>query len=666
MWAASAQRVTSNAGAWLGAFLAVAAAGVVPGVLGGLAGLEFAAKPAGTRLASWLALVALLVLIAAMLGPAALFIIVFNVSGFVPHPWNAPMLREGLSDGQLPCEEKSMYDLKPVNAPRLRGMPLRLLVALFERPLIASLLAPALGKDLGVPEFRSADILEPPTFLPLDAVTSEPGARAVFPGEVPAPAARGPGFRSRGIRDYYAAYQRAVVTPEQVAGRVLAAIEESERMSRPLRAFIACNPDDVLSQAREATKRYQAGAALGPLDGVPIAVKDEIDMVPYPTTAGTRFLGGRAAADSTVVARLRSAGALLIGKTNMHEIGILPCGYNPHHGTVRNPYNLAHETGGSSSGSAAAVAAGLCPAAVGADGGGSIRIPAAFCGVVGLKPTYGRVSEAGAVPLAWSVAHLGPLAATAEDAALLYAAMAGPDPADPNTGLQPPPRIGPWDGGLGGLRIGIYREWFSDARGEIVAACERLLQHFVRLGAKLVEVAIPDLRLMAVAHGLTIHAEMAANMRRYMDQHRRDFGLTTRLMLANVETMRSSDYVHAQRVRTRAIRHFQEALSRADLIATPATPITAPEVVERALPQGESNVGQVVEAMRFINPANLTGLPAIVIPAGYDERGLPLGLQLIARPWDEDTLLRLAYAADGVVERREPPVHFDLLPELDV
>jgi Asp-tRNA(Asn)/Glu-tRNA(Gln) amidotransferase A subunit family amidase len=306
----------------------------------------------------------------------------------------------------------------------------------------------------------------------------------------------------------------------------------------------------------------------------------------------------------------------------------------------------------------------LCAAAIGADGGGSIRIPAAYCGLFGLKPTFGRVSEFGAVPLAASVAHLGPITATAEDAALLYTAISGPDPHDSNTQLQPPVQVSGFDGSLRGVRIGIYHEWFSDAASDVAAVCERLLKQFVRLGAELVDVVIPDLRLIAVAHGLTIHREMAANMERYDREHRRDFGLTTRLMLANVRAIPASDYVQAQRIRTRAMGHFRSALARSDVIATPTTPITAPEISNHALLDSESNIGEIVETMRFINPANLTGLPAMSIPAGYDRSGLPVGLQLIGRPWDENTLLRLAYAAEAGMARQRPSVYFDLLPEL--
>jgi Asp-tRNA(Asn)/Glu-tRNA(Gln) amidotransferase A subunit family amidase len=220
-----------------------------------------------------------------------------------------------------------------------------------------------------------------------------------------------------------------------VAERALAAIADSQQNG--LSIFVAWEQADLLAQATASAQRLREGRPLSPLDGVPVAVKDELDLRGFGTSVGTRFLGKQPAAeDSTAVARLRAAGALLLGKVNMHEIGIGVTGQNPHHGTVRNPYDPQRHTGGSSSGSAAAVAAGFCPIAIGADGGGSIRIPASLCGVVGLKPTYGRVSETGAAPLDWSVAHIGPLGATARDVALGYAAIAGLT-GDPNTLHQP-------------------------------------------------------------------------------------------------------------------------------------------------------------------------------------------------------------------------------------
>jgi len=558
----------------------------------------------------------------------------------------------------------STYDLTPVRTPALRGFILRLVVVLLERPRVAALLASLVTRGLGVRDFRVAHVQESPTFLPLHSC--EIKDESCDPGETDIPELRrsGPGFRYHRIRDFHELYKNREVSPEEVAERVLQAIAASDRMTPPMRAFIGCDREDVLRQAHEATERYRQGRVLGPLDGVPIAIKDEVDMVPYGTTGGTSFLGKEPAArDSTVVARLRRAGALLLGKTNMHEIGILPDGLNPHYGVARNPYNPLHDTGGSSSGSAAAVAAGLCPAAIGADGGGSIRIPASFCGVVGLKPTFGRVSEYGALPLCWSVAHLGPIAATAEDAALLYVAMAGPDPCDGNTLPQPSITVADASGDLKGVRIGIYPQWSSDAEPEAVAACESLLHELARQGAELVDVAIPELLLLRVAHGLTIHAEMAANMERYDQDHGRDFGLRTRLMLANVRSMRSVDYVRAQQIRTRAIKNFMAALSTADVIATPTTPVTAPVISERDLPQGVADVSQTIEVMRFVNPSNFTGLPAITMPVGYDRSGMPIGMQFVARPWNETILFRLAYAADSLVERTKPATYFDPLPE---
>ena len=556
-----------------------------------------------------------------------------------------------------------MYVSRVPKAPLARGRSLAGLVRLLENPVTGGLMAPRLARSLYITDLRSAAISDPPTNVPLHGSDADTGAASAFAGDRP-PLVRRPMVPFPTIRDYTSAYLSGAVTPEQVAERVMSAIAASDRLRPPLRAFIACNREDVLSQAREATQRYAEGRPLGPLDGVPIAVKDEIDMVPYPTTVGTRFLGETAATmDSTVVSRLRSAGSLLIGKTNMHEIGILPFGVNPHFGAVRNPYNPARDSGGSSSGSAAAVASGLCPAAIGADGGGSIRIPAAFCGVVGLKPTYGRVSEFGAAPLCWSVAHVGPIGATVEDVARVYAVIAGRDSADPHTLGQPPLRIEDFDGTLRGVRIGIYRDWFCDADSEVVAVCDRAVQLLAGLGAEVVEVTIPDLHLTGIAFGVTILAEMAASMTYYDRAHRRDFGLTTQLMLAMIRTVRPDDYVQAQRFRTQAIRSFLSALKAVDAIVTPATAITAPEIPENALPEGESNVELATRAMRFTSPANFTGLPAITVPAGYDHDGLPVGLQLIGRPWDEGRLFGLGCCVEGIVELRKPAIYYNLLPE---
>lgn len=333
------------------------------------------------------------------------------------------------------------YDMRHVKAPRLQGKALRAFVALMENQVSRRMLTAKLFKDTGIADFRGVHPQAAPTLYPIHEVTSgaqTAPAEALDMQALCASTTNPPGFAFRTIRDFGEAYRSGATTPAEVAERVIDALYTSDRSAQPLRAFISFNEEDIRAQAKAATARWRAGAPIGPLDGVPVGVKDELDQAGYPTTVGTRFLGrsGAAQQDATAVARLRAAGALLIGKCNMHEIGIGTTGLNPHHGPARNPYDLGRCTGGSSSGSAAAVAAGLCPVALGADGGGSVRLPAALCGVFGLKPTFGRVSESGAAPLCWSVAHIGPLAATAHDAALVQALIAGPDPRDPP--LAPP------------------------------------------------------------------------------------------------------------------------------------------------------------------------------------------------------------------------------------
>ncbi len=556
------------------------------------------------------------------------------------------------------------YDLQSVKLPRLAGGALNLFTTLLSSSATNWALLGSLLESAGVTQLRQMQVDEAPTmhpFAPYTGVLASTTPRD--PRTLPdLPRARQPGFAFATVRDYADAYRQGATTPTQVADNVLAAIEDSNKRTPALRAIIQSNREDVLAQARASTQRYRDGKPLSIFDGVPVAVKDEVDQVPYGTTVGTKFLGKTPATqDATVVARMRAAGALLIGKANMHEIGIGVTGLNPHHGCARNPYNVAHYTGGSSSGSAAAVAAGLCPVALGADGGGSIRIPAAFCGIVGLKSTYGRVSETGAAPLCWSVAHLGPLAATAEDAALAWAIMAGPDAHDRNTVRQPAPTLDGFERTVRGLTFGIYSSWFNHATPAMVEACEKLVQRFEEAGARLVEVEIPELNAARIAHVITISTEMLTAMERYDAAHRGDFGLDVQINLALARAFTARDYVQAQRVRTRTMAHLNQVLDQVDAIITPATGVTAPMIPTDALPKGESDLTTLTEIMRFVTLGNLTGLPAISFPAGYDADGLPVGMQVIGRAWQENELLRIARAAEQIVERRAPQVHYNLL-----
>ncbi len=558
-----------------------------------------------------------------------------------------------------------VYDLKSVKLPHLTGGTLKLFASLVEGPL-KGLLTPSLFQSAGLTWLRQQEYDEPPTLLPIHFTGAPQEEAASVPeDEWPREPASAKGFHFATIHDFAKAYRDGATTPEEVARKVLDAIEASNSANPPLRAVIAVNRDDILKQARKSTQRIQAGRALSIFDGVPVAVKDEIDMTPYPTTVGTSFLGkSPAAEDATVVARLRRAGALLIGKTNMHEIGINVTGLNPHHGTTRNPYNTGHYTGGSSSGSATAVAAGLVPVAIGADGGGSIRIPASFCGIVGLKSTYGRVSEHGAAPLCWSVAHIGPLACSATDTALTYALIAGPDPRDPNSLRQPLPTLEGWDNlDLRGLKLGVYQPWFRHADAEVVAACEVMLKRFEVMGCEIREIIIPDLEANRVAHTITIVSEMTQALDATYQEHHRQYGLDVRINLALGRQFTATDYVKAQRVRTRMMKHFDDALSKVDMILTPTTGLTAPPIPKTALPDGESDLTTTIEIMRFVTAANLTGLPAISFPVGYTQSRLPIGMQAIGRAWQEATLLRMALAAEQVLERKAPQVHYQLLPD---
>ncbi len=556
----------------------------------------------------------------------------------------------------------SVYDLESIELPKLNGTFLKLFSSALGNPITRAILMGPLLKNGGIIKLRSLQPTEPPTLYPL-SFQGDSAARPIEADTLEKYADSNPHkgpFCS--IHDYSEAYRSGNITPQDIAENVLNAIQESDRHSPPLRAFIANDREDVLAQAKASTERIKAGHPLSILDGVPVAVKDEVDQVPYPTTAGTSFLGDKPASqDSTVVARLRSAGALLIGKANMHEIGINPNGSNVHYGMVRNPYNLECDTGGSSSGPAASVAAGICPVAIGADGGGSIRIPSSLCGLVGLMSTFGRVSEFGAAPLCWSVGHLGPIGANVEDVALTYAAIAGPDPRDPNTLHQPQPSIEGWNNpDLSGITLGIFTPWFKHASPEVVSSCEALLDKLVQAGAKTREIEIPELDSMRIAHVICILAEMAASMQNYRE-HLNEFGDSVKVTLTLGQVFTSHDYLVAQRIRTRAMAIFNKVLQDVDVIVTPATGMTAPKIPVTGKHSGWSDMSVDTEMMRYVFPGNLTGLPAITFPAGYDKQGLPIGMQVMGRPWEEKRLLQIAYAAEQVVDRKLSQLYYRIL-----
>ncbi len=553
------------------------------------------------------------------------------------------------------------YDLQPMRAPKTAGWMLRTLVWLIGLPVIGRPLAHKLLSDAGLFRIRNTESSEGLRWgSPIPRLRGEGGEdSAPIDLESIAGLSEFPqGWRPVTAHDYTEAYGAGSTTPSEVAERVIAAQGELDSHATPMAMFIATDADDLRSQATASSERWAQGAPLSPLDGVPIAVKDEMHQRGYGTTLGTSFLGSELELeDATIVARLRDAGALLIGKANMHEIGLGVTGINVNHGATRNPYDRDRSPGGSSSGSAASVGSGLVPIALGADGGGSIRIPASLCGAVGLKATWGRISEHGVPPLCWSVAHVGPIATSVTDCALAYGAIAGHDEHDHTTHGQPAPHLGELENGdLTGLRVGVYRPWFEDAQEDVVAGCERGLAALVEAGAEVVEVEVRDLSMIKTAHMISIIGEIAASQRASDRGRVKRYGVETRLNLSLAAALGAHDYVGAQRERGRLYRQFEDLFERVDVVVTPTTGRTAPVIPQNALKTGLSNLPDTDQIMRFAPAANLTGLPAITVPSGYDRSGLPIGIQFMGRAWEEHTLLRLARVVERAVPRRAPSV----------
>lgn len=555
-------------------------------------------------------------------------------------------------------EYEMAYNLSKLKAPHLTGSSLRLFTAILETNFPGKLIIKKLMKDSGIPYLTNKFIVEEPTFFPIHSSPKTTSSKNKLNKQKKNTASKINNTPGLTIDDYADYYRSGKLSPVEIAENLIK-LTVNNTTGDPLNAVIKLDKADLRKQAKESAERFKQGKPLSVIDGVPIAIKDEIDAVPYTRSVGTSFLGkDTAEEDAEVVRRLRNAGALIFCKTNMHEIGIGVTGVNPHFGHVKNPYNPACYSGGSSSGSAAVVASGLCPGSIGADGGGSIRIPAALCGVTGLKPTFGRVSERGAAPLCWSVAHIGPIAGTAKDTAILYEIIAGKDPKESLTQMQPDPELNnAFIKDLKGLKFGIYPDWFYDCDKTMHTSLKNALDYLKSAGAEIIEIEIPELEEMRIAQLITIVSEMTTAMSPYDKEHRKDFGLDVRTNLAMGRSFTNVDYIHAQRMRTKAVNIFEKVFESIDAILTPSTGITAPEIPLKALPKGESNLPMLSDIMRFVTPSNLTGHPAISIPIGYDPKGMPIGLQAIGRPWEESMLLRIAENLEQYVKHRKPIVY---------
>lgn len=443
-------------------------------------------------------------------------------------------------------------------------------------------------------------------------------------------------------------WQRALAAGATSVGLTTRLLELARGLENK-RICVAFDDARALRDAEAADARRRRGESLSPLDGVAVTVKDAYDVEGWPTTYGTRFMRRVATADCEVVRRLRAAGAVIAAKVNLHEIGLGATGVNPHTGTPRNPWGDDRLPGGSSSGSGAAVAAGLGPLSVGGDAGGSIRIPAALCGVVGLKATYGRVPKSGTAELCWSLDHIGPLAASVADAELAYRLLAGPHDDDPSS-LGLPPVEGDGDAPVRGLQLGVSRAWWELASADVRAACDETLKGLQSEGAEVVEVELAHLDLVRPTLYTIMGCEGAAAHEPLWKQHGGDYGADVQLLVGVGRRLPAVDYLKAQRIRTMIVAAFEAALDRCDLLVSPMTATVAPRRHPKAELAGEVDDRVTQQLTAFTFPANLSGNPSLSVPCGSGQEGLPVGLQLLGRAYEEARLLSVG----RVVERVRP------------
>jgi aspartyl-tRNA(Asn)/glutamyl-tRNA(Gln) amidotransferase subunit A len=458
------------------------------------------------------------------------------------------------------------------------------------------------------------------------------------------------------------ALARGTVTSTALTEACLARIE---RHGNAVNAFIRLDAEDALKSADVLDRERAAGRLRGRLHGIPLAHKDMFDRVGKVSTGGTKILKDRTATETaTVLERLDAAGAVDLGTLNMSEFAAGPTGHNVHHGNCRNAYDHDHISAGSSSGSGAAVGARLVFGALGSDTGGSIRLPAAVNGLTGLKATYGRVSRHGAVARSWSLDHVGPLARTARDAALMFAAVAGRDLRDPTTAHQPDVEeiAFPDKADLSGLRVGVPDEKaLSVVHPEVRAALDESVRAFERLGARIVPVVLPDMKPLYFTAETIIKSEAAAMHRRWLIERPQDYSATVRVRIEAGLAIPAAAYIDALRMRTHLTRAFlHETMGEVDVLHLPAVPFPVPTLAETDMEAaGGEKVLEVVGAMtQFTRPISLVGLPAVTAPCGLDGKGLPIAFQLVGHPFGEARLLTVvdAYQQTTDFHRQAPKI----------
>ena len=446
---------------------------------------------------------------------------------------------------------------------------------------------------------------------------------------------------------------------EALRGQTLSARElvdacfrQIERLNPELNAFITVmDPEEAI----KAQLPESSASSSNSLRGIPLAIKDLFDVAGIRTTIGSKFFADNVATqDAFVIEKLKQAGAIFMGKTNTHEIALGITGNNPHYGAARNPWDTTRIPGGSSSGSAIAVATGMALGALGSDTGGSIRIPASLCGVVGFKPTFGRVSLRGVFPLSWNLDHVGPLVKSVKDAALMLQIMAVYDPLDPaSVKMLTGDYLGHLEDDVKGRKIALgVGDFVETADPEILKAVRETAKVFESIGCKVQEVDVSWLKEAALANKLMTQSDGAAVHRDRLKEHPELFGDDIRRRLEDGANTPLADYILARRTQTEVRKKFEQFFESYDFLITPTTPIAAPTI------EGHDAVEQAGRLTRFTAPFNLAGLPALSLPCGFTKEGLPIGLQIVSRAWGEFKVLNIAHAFEQATEwhKRMPAI----------
>ncbi len=432
-------------------------------------------------------------------------------------------------------------------------------------------------------------------------------------------------------------------------------LDRISRTDDTLNSFITLLAERAMDQARSAEREIGAQGSRGPLHGIPIGLKDLYFTKGIRTTVGTKILRDFVPDyDAAVTEKFEVAGAILLGKLQMHEFALGGTSVNPHHGPAHNPWDPSRITGGSSGGSGSAVAAGQCMGALGSDTGGSIRIPSGLCGIVGLKPTFGRVSRHGVYPLAWSLDTVGPMTRTVLDSAIILNALAGHDPRDPSSADVPREDFTAGiDEGLRGLRIGIPDDFFYDVIDpEVAAAVCAAAGVLAELGASVERCSIPVLNHVLGISGTILMAEAAETLFDKLRDRPADIGEDVKARLHQGALTPAVDYIAAQRARTAYNEQLNEAMSEFDLLLAPTVATGAPRIDQRVVEVAGEEVDAMSLMSRLTRPFNLTGQPTISVPCGFTSDGLPIGMQLAGRAWEERTILRAANAYEQSTEWR--------------